>query len=102
MTKFAIIVHGVNFLVRDANNSEPELRGFYVSAFIEAETEHQAEAEAIELVRKSLRPRVTVDNSDDDPPRLLIDEVAQLTGWPDKCTRPLSGFAFYNESDDAS
>jgi hypothetical protein len=102
MAKFAVIVHGVNFLIRDDNTSEPELRAFYVSAFIEAETAQQAETQAIDLVSKSIRARITVTNSESDRPRLLIDEIAQLTGWPEKCSRPLSGFAFYNESEETA
>jgi hypothetical protein len=100
MTKYAVLIHGVNFHIRDQPNSDAELLGFYVSVFLEAASAEHAESEAIELVSKELRPRVILANSENDPPRLLIDELAQLTDWPEQCTRPLSGFAFYNESDE--
>jgi hypothetical protein len=101
MTKFAVLIHGVNFSIQENPNEAAELRGFYVSAFVEADSAERAESEAIDLVRKSLRPRVTLTNLDNNPPRLLVDEVAELTDWPERCSRPLSGFAFYNESDEA-
>ena len=100
MAKFGVLVHGVNFWIQDDNCDGAELRGFYVSAFLEADRAEDAESVAIELGRKSLRTKITLTNPANDPPRLLIDKLAELTGWPDRCTRPLSGFAFYCDPDE--
>jgi len=51
MAKFGVLVHGVNFWIQDDNCDGAELRGFYVSAFLEADRAEDAESVAIELVR---------------------------------------------------
>ena len=93
MKKFAVIVHGQNFLIQDKEDKFPSLREFYINAFPEAETAPEAEGMALDLVRDLLKLRNMVRNLPDNPPTLLIDESAELSEWPD-CTRPLSGFVF--------
>ena len=73
--------------------------GFYINAYLETATSEEAESQAIELVRTSPNLRPAVANSSEDPPRMFVEEVAELTDWPDECSRPLSGFAFYDDPD---
>jgi hypothetical protein len=97
MPKFAVMIHGVNFLLRDADISEPALRGFYINAYLETATPQEAETRAIELVRTSPKLRAAVANVPDDPPRMFVEELAELTDWPDDCSLPLNGFVFYDD-----
>ena len=99
MSKFAVIVHGVNFLIRDSETSESELRGFYVNAFVKAPTSEVAEYQVINLVRTSVKLRSLATNPPGNPPRMFVDETVELTDWPDAFSRPLSGFAFYDDPD---
>jgi hypothetical protein len=99
MPKFAVMIHGVNFLIRDIDSPEPSLMGFYINAFVETETAEEAESSAIELVRTSPKLRAAVANSPEDPPRIFVEEVAELEDWPENAARPLSGFGFYNDPD---
>ena len=96
MKKFAVIVHGQNFLIKDDDSGVPSLRGFYVNAFIETETAQEAEKIALDLVKELPRLKKTVVNPLNNRPVLSIDESAELNDWPD-CTLPLSGFVFYEE-----
>ena len=98
MKKIAVLVHGQNFLIQNDDAAAPSLRGFYVSAFIETDTLEAAEQQALELVRELPKLKKTVVSTADNHPVLSIDESAELTDWPD-CTRPLSGFAFFEEDE---
>ena len=99
MPKYAILIHGVNFLIHEADAAVPVLRGFYISAFLEAPTPEEAEDRAVELVRTSPKLRAIVTNEPDDPPRMFIEELAELDDWPADCVRPLSGFVYYDDPD---
>lgn len=93
MKKFAVIVHGQNFLIQDQEDKFAALRDFYIHAYPEAETAEAAGALALELVRELMQTRKMVRNTPENAPVLLIDECAEVAEWPD-CTRPLSGFVF--------
>ena len=47
MKKFAVIVHGRNFLIQDQEDKFPGLREFYIHAYPEAETAEEAESTAV-------------------------------------------------------
>ena len=57
MKKFAVIVHGQNFLIQDKDDKFPGLREFYIHAYPEADTAEEAEGKALELVRELLKAR---------------------------------------------
>ncbi|MDI1310669.1 hypothetical protein [Prosthecobacter sp.] len=93
MKKFAVIVHGQNFLIQDLEDKFASLREFYIHAYPEAETVAEAEGLALKLVNDLLKERKMVRNAPENVPTLLIDECAEVSEWPE-CTRPLSGFVF--------
>ncbi len=93
MKKFAVIVHGQNFLIQDLEDKFASRREFYIHAYPEAETVAEAEGLAMKLVNDLLKDRKMVRNPPDNVPTLLIDESAEVSEWPE-CTRPLSGFVF--------
>jgi hypothetical protein len=97
MPKFAVMIHGVNFLIRNADAAETVLMGFYINAFLETATVKEAEAQALDLVRTSPKLRPLVANTPENPPRMFIEEVAELSDWPEDCVRPLSGFVYYDD-----
>ena len=97
MKKFAVIVHGQNFLIQDQEDKFPALREFYIHAYPEAETAEVAEGKALELVRELMKARKMVRNAPENAPTLLIDECVEVAEWPD-CSRPLSGFVFIEAS----
>jgi hypothetical protein len=99
MPTFAVMMHGVNFLIRMSDAPSAELMGFYINPFVEADTDEEAEALAVELVRTSPKLRPTVANSPDDPPRIFTEEIVELSDWPDAASRPLSGFVFYSDAE---
>ncbi|MHB1082876.1 MAG: hypothetical protein ACYC67_26005 [Prosthecobacter sp.] len=93
MKKFAVIVHGRNFLIQDQEDKFPGLREFYIHAYPEAESAEAAEGLALELVSELMKTRKMVRNAPENAPVLLIDECLEVAEWPD-CSRPLSGFVF--------
>ncbi|MEO6183446.1 MAG: hypothetical protein ABIP76_10015 [Verrucomicrobiota bacterium] len=96
------MIHGENFLIRDAGAIQSTLMGFFINAHLEAATVQDAETQAIELVRMSQNLRSTVVNTPENPPRMFVEEIAELTDltdWPEDCAIPLSGFVFYNDPD---
>jgi len=93
------MIQGVNFLIRDSNFSEPMPRGFYINAYLETATSEEAATHAVELVRTSPKLRAVVANSPEDPPRIFVTELAELTAWPVGGNLPLSGFIFYDDPD---
>ena len=96
MIKFAVRIHGVNFLIREPEDKRSKLMGFYVNALLEADSSEQARIEAVEMVRTS-RIKTSVTNSPADPPQMLVDEITELEDWPEGRSRPLSGFVFYDD-----
>lgn len=93
MKKFAVIIHGRNFLIQDVEDKFPGLREFYIHAYPEAETAEAAAGLALELVRELMKARKMVRNAPENAPVLEIDECVEVAEWPE-CTRPLSGFVF--------
>ena len=74
--------------------------GFYVTAYVEAESSEAAERASVELLRASPKLRETVLNPSDDLPRMFVEEIRQLADWPTDSAFPLSGFAFYSDSEE--
>lgn len=97
MLKFRVLIHGVNFQIRDLDKDIIEPLGFYVSAFVEADSPQKAESIAIELVRAKPGLRESVLNPRDDAPRMFVEEIEEISDWPVETARPLTGFAFYND-----
>lgn len=98
--KFRVLIHGVNFHIRDGDTQQVEPLGFYVTAFVEAHSPGDAELAAVALLRESPKLRGQILNQPDDPPRMFVEEMEELLEWPADCALPLSGFAFYNDPDD--
>ena len=72
MPKFAVKIHGVNFLIQDAGADRPSLMGFYVNAHLESATAYDAEMQAIELVRSLPKLRPAIVNTRENPPRMFV------------------------------
>jgi len=97
MTKFRVLVHGVNFRVYLSDSNEVRPHGFYVNAFVESESPEKAELAAVEVIRKSPKLHGAVFNAPGDPPRLFVEEIVEIADWPADTVRPLTGFALYDE-----
>lgn len=100
MPKFVVMIRGVNFMLREEPEQEPKLMGFYVNVFVETPTPEAAEDKAVSLVRASSKLRESVENPPDNRPRMFINELQELTDWPDDCVRPMSGFVFYEDPEE--
>lgn len=95
MPKYVTMIHGVDFLIQEEERRYPVLMGFYVNVYSECESPEAAESDAFAVVRSCQRLRDVTKNQSDNPPRLLVEEIAELTDWPEDCVRPMSGLIFY-------
>jgi hypothetical protein len=99
MHKFFVMIHGVNFLIREDDTSAPKLMGFYINAYVEADSPNDAELKVVELVRTSPKLRPKVANALDDPPRMFLEKIEAIRELPTDRSIPLSGFVFYEDPD---
>src|SRR2546429_10007738 len=97
MRKYRAFVHGVNFQMHTHGRDVVQPLGFYTNVFVEAESTEKAESIVIDLLRDSPKLRADVLNPRDDPPRLFVEEIEEITDWPVDTIRPLTGFAFYDD-----
>lgn len=98
MPKYVIMIHGVNFWLREEREEKPKIMGFFVNLYVESPTPEEAETEALRLVRESSRLRETVENPPGNAPRMLVEEIGELDDWPEDSARPMSGFIFYDDT----
>lgn len=90
MQKYRVLIHGENLLTEV--DSVPQKLGFFTNVFIEAFTAADAESRAIEIVRASARLADIRLNQDDDPVKLLVDEVHDIDSFDDNKSRHLVFF----------
>ena len=100
MPKFRVLIRGANFHMRDVDSPSIEPMGFYVTAFVEAASPEAAEYASMDLLRARPKLREAVLNPPDDPPQMFAEEIEELAEWPTDCALPLSGFGFYNDTDE--
>lgn len=99
MPKFRAVVKGVNFHIESHDSAKIGPMGFYVTAFVDADSPEAARSKALDLVRQS-RIYDAARNPPDSPPRILAEEIGEISEWPTDTLRPLTGFALYDEEGD--
>lgn len=100
MPKFRALIHGMNFQMRDMDSPSIQPMGFYVTAYVEAVSPEAAESASVDLLRATAKLREGVLNPPNNPPRMFVEEIEELAEWPTDCALPLSGFAFYNDTNE--
>jgi hypothetical protein len=96
---FRVRVHGRNFhLAWEDKPARVTTRrtGFYTTVFVRARNPEEAELRAIAVLRRDQKLRASVRNPKADPPRMFVDEIAELASFQG-CNLPRTGFAFYSE-----
>jgi len=96
MAKYRVVLNGQNFHLSAEGGVAPH--GFYTTRYVEAATPEQAEQLAMGLVRGDPELTASVVNSRDDPPRILVDELAELESF-DGVEVPGGGYTFYLEEE---
>lgn len=86
--------------MRDVDSQCIEPMGFYVTVFVEAASREAAEYASVDLLRVTPKLREAVLNPPGDPPQMFAEEIEELAEWPTDCALPLSGFGFYNDTDE--
>lgn len=92
-----MILNGVNYLL--TIDGVERRSGFYVTRYVEADDPDQAEAMAVDLIRADQELMAMIRNSDQDPPKILLDEMYEIDSFEDLETfTPGYGFYFDEES----
>ena len=74
--------------------------GFYATRYVRAESVELAETAAIDEVRSIEHLRDAIQNPRQDPPRLHIEEMHEISAMPDSGV-PEPGITFYVEDEEA-
>lgn len=92
--KFHLMMRGENFAIE--TDGKINRLCFFQNLFIEAEDCNAAEEKAIQMIRSDQSLRNVVRNSQDDPPRLFVEELHQLDSFDD-IERETQGRIYYND-----
>ena len=92
MQKFRILINGENLLVE--SEGVRMKMGFYTNAFVEAFTEKDAEARALDIIREDPDLANIRLNSDDDALQLSIEECCEIESF-DGHRVPRDSFMLY-------
>ena len=97
MPKFRAFVKGTNLLIHSEDSQQIVPSGFYVNAFVDAQSAEAARDSALTLVRQS-HVYASARNASDNPPRIEVEKVEEIAEWPADTQRPLTGFALHDET----
>ena len=96
MSKYRVLLNGQNFLLNF--DGLPQKLGFYVTRFVDAADDEEAEKAAVALLRDDASLKGLVLNGRDDPPMLYADEVEELAAY-DPEEHVNTGFSWYTEGE---
>ena len=87
MQKYRVMIQGENVLVEFEGVRQKF--GFFTNVFVEAFTEADAEARAIEIVREDAALADILLNEDDDPLSLSAEEIQEIDSFARPATRSI-------------
>lgn len=95
MKYFQALVSGEHFLMDWGGGVR--YMGFFVTRYVSEETEAEAVRSAIAAVRSEDKLEGLVLNTAEDPPKLLVDELEEVS--EDDVPSTLPGYVFYREEE---
>lgn len=98
MPFYGVLVNGENFLMSVGDGGLKRM-GFYATRYVRAESVELAETAAIDEVRAIEHLRDAIQNTRQDPPRLHIEEMHEISALPESGV-PEPGITFYVEDED--
>ena len=75
MKGYKVILNGKNFFIH--TEGETKKLGFYATRFVDAESEMDAQKQAMQLVMKNKKLQDSIRNPNDNPPQIHVDEIEQ-------------------------
>ena len=92
MRKYKVTVEGVNFLIKV--DTEITKLGFFTTRFVEAQDEHAAENQTMDMLRVELK--TLVENDKADSPMMFVEEIEELQSFGEFKV-PGTGFTWYQD-----
>ena len=86
------MLEGQNFLL-EVEGTIQKL-GFYVTRFVEAENQEEAELLAVQQIREDEKLTRNVRNIETDPPMIYLESIDELTSF-EGVELPGTGYTFY-------
>ncbi|MFO0011206.1 MAG: hypothetical protein ACK553_00525 [Planctomycetota bacterium] len=93
MKYFRVLVLGEHFKLNWAGTIC--YKGFYVTRYVAEETAEEASIAAIAAVQAEDKLEGLILNSEDDPPRLLVDELEEVSEADFPAAQP--GYVFFED-----
>jgi hypothetical protein len=102
--RFQVLLHGTGFLSR-VDEDEP-IRGFYVIRRVLADTPEDAARSALAELQREEKYRQLVESTANALGsgagcNVEVDSVGSLSWWRWHFNRPLSGYIFYSDEEEA-
>jgi hypothetical protein len=99
MKTYEILMAGENFLVEV--DGKIAKKGFFQSISLEVESAEEAEGFAIKHIREDSELQSITRNPQDDPPRLFVEELAEIKN-PNQNGTTLSGRSWFAETGESN
>jgi hypothetical protein len=93
---YSVIIEGASFPARIFEVADGPM-GFYATRFVEAVDEKAAELEAVELIKRELKPLIGEQQVGEANPLMSLDRISKLQNLP--ATAPGSGFTWFPMKD---
>ena len=98
MKRFKVKLHGKNFLLN--LDGEPKKFGFYATRFVKAENPQEAEKIAVILTHQNPNLRKTLLNENDDPPKIYLEGIKEISFLKFFAKKSITDFTFYPEDEE--
>ena len=77
MTTYMVRLKGQNFLMD--GDGGPKKKWFYTTRLLEAKSQKQAEALALDFIHTDTRLQDTVLNEESDPPMIYLESISEIS-----------------------
>jgi len=81
MPKYAVFIDASNFQIEV--DDETARHGFFATCFVEASDPKSAELAAVQSLRDDPELRSIVQNAQEDPPVMDVEEIREVEAFPD-------------------
>ena len=98
MKRFKVKLHGKNFFLN--LDGEPRKFGFYSTRFVRAENPEEAERIAVILTHQNQNLRKTLLNQNDDPPKINLEGIKEISFLKFFAKKSATDFTFYPQDEE--
>jgi hypothetical protein len=94
---FQVLLHGEDFIFNF--DGERENGGFYTTRWVKAETEKEAELNAVELIKQDQHLHQLSVKGGNNSPMIYLDDICIVSWFKYMKNKPGKGYSFYGSGD---